>query len=166
MRGTGLARRSPHHSLLITHDSPLNKFQNVAEFLLLRLEVFSSRRRWGDLERDALDDLEAEAFDGDVLGGVVRHQTDLADAEVAEDLRAGAVVADVGGEAELLVRLDRVGALILKLVRFQLVDQADAAPFLQKIENDPLPFLRDELERALELIAAVAAIGVEHVAGE
>src|SRR5207248_11175191 len=98
-----------------------DEFEDVAELLLLRLKVLSRLVGWRDLERHALDDGQAEAFDGDVLGGVVRHQADLADAEVAKDLRAGAVVADVGGEAELLVRLDRVVSLLLQLVRLQLV---------------------------------------------
>ena len=80
------------------------------------------------------------------FAGIVRHQPDLADAEVAEDLGAGAVVADVGREAELRVGLDRVVALLLKLVRLQLVEQADAAPFLQQIEDDAFLLGRDQLE--------------------
>jgi hypothetical protein len=71
-----------------------------------------------------------------------------------------------GGEAELGVCLDRVGTGILELVRLQLVHEADAAPFLQQIEDDSLPFLRHPLERAIELVAAVAARGVKDVAGQ
>src|SRR5438105_1848707 len=77
----------------------LDELEDVAELFLLRLEVLARVVRGSDLQRDALDDLEAEALDGDVLGGIVRQQTDLADAEVAEDLGAGAVVADVAWEA-------------------------------------------------------------------
>src|ERR1051326_3755930 len=142
------------------------QFKDVSKLLLLRFEVLARRLRRRDLERNALDDLEAEALDGDVLRGIVRHQANLADAQVAEDLRAGAVVADVGCEAELRIRLDRVVTLVLQFVRFELVDQTDAASFLQEIEHDALSFLRDPLERPLELIAAVAAVRMKHVAGE
>ena len=81
-------------------------------------------------------------------------------------MRASSVVADVGGEAELRVRFDRVVPLLLQLVGFELVDQADAAPFLQQIEQHAALLGGDELEGALELRAAVAARGVEDVAGQ
>ena len=58
--------------------------------------------------------------------GLAAGDPDLADAEVEEDLGAHAVVAEVGREAELLVRFDGVGAVVLKLIRAQLVQQADA----------------------------------------
>src|SRR2546430_2162145 len=84
----------------------------------------ASRRR--DLERHALDDLQPETVEGDVLRRVVRHQPHLPDAEIAKDLTADSVVADVGGEAELLVRGDGVEPLLLELVRTELVEEADA----------------------------------------
>src|SRR5437899_809267 len=102
-----------------------HELENMSELLFFRLEVLLRRFGRRDFEGDALDDLQAEAFDRDVLRGVVRHQPDLADTEVAQDLRSGAVVADVGSEAELRVCLDRVVSLLLQLVGFQFVDQAD-----------------------------------------
>ena len=86
--------------------------------------------------------------------------------EVAEDLGADAVVALVGPEAELLVRLDRVVALLLELVGPQLVEQADAAPLLEQVEQHAPALLGDRLDRAVELVAAVAALGAEDVAGQ
>ena len=56
------------------------------------------------------------------------------DAEVAQDLRADAVVAPVLLEAELEVRLDRVAALVLQRVGAHLVRQADAAAFLVQVD--------------------------------
>ena len=53
---------------------------------------------------------EAVALEADQLAGIVGDQTDGLEAEVEQDLRADAVVAQVGREAEPLVRLDRVGA--------------------------------------------------------
>ena len=57
------------------------------------------RGRWRRLglrhrdERDALDDLEAEAADAGDLAGVVREQAQLAHAEIGEHLRAEAELA-------------------------------------------------------------------------
>src|SRR5437867_8766106 len=45
----------------------LHELQNMSELLLLGFEILLRRIRWGDLQRDALDDLQAESFDGHVL---------------------------------------------------------------------------------------------------
>ena len=60
------------------------------------------------------------------LRRVVGHQPHRRDAEVDEDLRADAVLARVGREAELEVRLDGVAALVLQRVGAQLVAEPDA----------------------------------------
>jgi hypothetical protein len=57
---------------------------------------------------------------------------DTAHAEVDEDLRADPVVAQVGGEAQLEVRRDRVVALVLELVGAELVLEPDAAALLRR----------------------------------
>ena len=119
-----------------------------------------------DLERHALDDLEAEAFDGNVFGGIVRHQPDFADAEVAKDLGAGAVVANVGCKPELGIRFDRVVSLLLQLVGLEFVEKSDASAFLQQIEDDAFFLFRDQFQRAFELIAAIAPVRLKNVAGE
>jgi hypothetical protein len=55
----------------------------------------------------------------------------------AEDLRAGAVVAGVGGQAELEVGVDGVAAGVLQLVGLQLVHQADAPALVTAhVEHD------------------------------
>jgi hypothetical protein len=99
----------------------------VAHLVALRAEVGAVVVGGGDLDGELLDDLEAVAGDGVDLLGVVGEEAHLADAEVEEDLRAGAVLAEVGGQAELEVGLDGVGALVLEGVGLELVDQADAA---------------------------------------
>src|SRR6185503_9817629 len=100
------------------------------------------------------------------LLGVVGEEPHPADAEVVEDLRAGPVLADVGGETELQVGLDGVVALVLELVRLELLDQADAAAFLPDVEEDAALLAGDEGERGFHLLAALAAERVEDVARE
>ena len=77
-----------------------------------------------------------------------------------------AVLPRVGGEAEPEVRLDRVEALLLELVGAQLVEQADPASLLGEVEQHARALLLDPPQRPLELLAAVAALRVEDVAGE
>ena len=64
------------------------------------------------------------------------------------------------------VRLDRVQARLLQLVRLELVQQADAAALLRHVQEHARIFLGQPLERLLELLAAVAAQRVEDVAGQ
>ena len=85
-------------------------------------------------------------------------------AEVDEDLRAYAVVTQVGGQPELEIGVDRVEPLLLELVGVELVEQADSASLLREIEQDAAALLVDHRERRLHLLAAVAAQRVEDVA--
>ena len=119
-----------------------------------------------DLERDALDDLEAVAGEADELARVVREEAHLADAEVVQDLRADPVVAEVGREAEFEVRVDRVAAVLLKRIGTDLVREADPATLLAQVHERPAARRGDPLHRHLELLPAVAAPRVEDVARE
>ena len=118
-------------------------------------------------ERDPVDDLEAEAVETAVLRRVVRHEPHRGDAEVDEDLRADPVLAGVDRQAEVLVRLDGVAALLLQPVGAHLVPEPDAAALVApEVHDDALALGRDLAERGVELHAAVAAQRAEHVAGE
>ena len=90
----------------------------------------------------------------------------LADAEIDEDLRADAVVAGVGREAEVHVGLDGVHAGVLQLVGADLVHEADAAPLLAHVEDDAAALGGDARHGGVQLLAAVAAPRAEHVARE
>ena len=112
-----------------------------------------------------LGDFEAVAFEADDFFRVVGEEFDAADAKVVEDLGAHAVVAEVGGEAEFFVGLDGVESLLLKLVGVDFRGQADTAAFLAEVKEDSA-VLGNALHRGGELRAAIAALGVEHIAGE
>src|SRR5688572_522150 len=161
-----LAMKSSFDSRRTLSAIPSHHLQEVPHLVLLRLQVLARPVRRVDLEGNALDDLEPVSSDRDVLGRVVRHQTHLADAEVAEDLRADAVVADVGRESEFLVGRDGVVSFVLELVRLQLVDEPDAATLLQEVEEDAPARLDDLLHRERELGPAVAAARTEDVPGQ
>jgi len=79
-------------------------------------EVFFVVGVRGQADGELLDDFEAVAFEADDFFGVVGEQADAAQAEIAEDLGAHAVVPQVGGEAEFFVGLDGVESLFLKFV--------------------------------------------------
>ena len=69
-------------------------------------------------------------------------------------------------EAELEVRLDRVEAFLLQLVRAQLVEQADPAALLRHVQEHAVLLCGDAPKREVELLAAVAAQRVEDVPRE
>ena len=117
-------------------------------------------------DRHLLGDRQAVALQPADLLRVVREDADAGEPEVDEDLRADAVVAQVDGQPELEVRVDRVVALVLQVVGAQLVQQPDPAPLLGEVEQHAAAGLLDHRQRRLELLAAVAAQRVEDVAGE
>ena len=103
-------------------------------------------------ERHPLGDLEAEALEAAVLGRVVGDEPHRGDAEVDEDLGADAVLAAVGGQAELEVGVDGVAALLLEAVGADLVADADAAALVAaQVDDDAAALLGDELHRRVEL---------------
>src|SRR5262249_35429408 len=71
-----------------------------------------------------------------------------------------------GFVAELEIGFDGVAALVLEFVGAELGHEADAAAFLLLIEKDSGTGLGDGGEGELELLAAVAAEGMEGIAGE
>src|SRR5215210_4808252 len=115
----------------------------VAELVTFRGEIASVLRPRLDLDRHLLDDLEPEAFDAGDLLRVVRQDPDGAEAELGENLVADPVVAHVRREAELQIRIDRVEAVLLQLVRTKLVEEADTATFLRHVQEDA-PLLRGD----------------------
>ena len=72
-------------------------------------------------------------------------------------MRTDTVIAEIGLEPESLVGFDGVDSLVLELVGFELVEQADAATFLVEIDDHAFPFLRNQLHRCIELPSAIAA---------
>ena len=118
-------------------------------------------------QRHALDDVQAVAVQADPLGRVVGQQPHRPHAEVDEDLRADAVVAGVGGQAELEVGVDGVVAGVLQLVGLQLVHQPDAAALVAAhVEHHAAALPGHHRQRGVQLRAAVAAAGAEHVTGQ
>src|SRR5881394_1551433 len=75
-------------------------------------------------------------------------------------------MAAVGFIAQFEIGFNGVEALVLKLVGAELGHEADAAAFLLLVEEDTGAGVGDGGHGELELLAAVAAEGVEDVAGE
>src|SRR6185503_5730682 len=116
---------------------------HVAQLVALRLEVPAVLVVRLDLDRLLRDGREPVAGDPGDLPRVVRQDADRGQPEVGEDLRADAVLARIGLEAELEVGLDRVEALLLQLVGAELVEQPDPAALLGEIEEDTRALLLD-----------------------
>src|SRR5215212_3864553 len=140
--------------------------QPVAELVPLRLQVALVLLVRGDLDRNVLDDAQAEPLDACCLARVVREDADRRQAEVVQDLVPDPPLPCVGWKAELEIRLDGVEPAFLELVGLQLVEQADAAALLRHVEEDAAFLVRDPAQGEVELLAAVAPQRVEDVAGQ
>jgi len=97
---------------------------------------------------------------------IVRHQPHRADSQVDQDRAGQLITAQVGFETQLLIGLDRIGALILKLIGAQLIEQTDPTAFLIFV-NDQAPTLaRNGRESQLQLRPAIASKAVKYIASE
>ena len=140
--------------------------ERVAQLLALGVQIRLVVRVRDGPDRYLIGDREPVSLQAEDLLRVVGEDPDARQTEVDEDLGADPVVAQVGGQAELQVGVNRVEALLLELVGAELVEQADPATLLGEVEQDALPLPLDRRQRRLELLAAVAAQRVEDVAGE
>ena len=121
--------------------------QRVAHAVALGTQVVLVVRVGDVLDRDLLAHRQAVALQAADLLRVVREDADRAQAEVDEDLRPDAVVAQVGGQAELEVGLDGVQSALLQLVGPQLVEQADPAALLGEVQQDAVALALDHRQR-------------------
>src|SRR5262249_27286993 len=111
----------------------------MSELRLLGAQIVDVPGMRRHLERSARDDADAVGLQASDLLGIVGEQADALDTEVAQDLRADAIVTQVFAEAQLEVRLDRVPPAILQGIRADLVGESDATAFLMQAYADALP---------------------------
>ena len=89
------------------------EFEEVAHLFALGAKVGNAGIEDVGEAGDSFHDLDAGLFDRFDFFGVVRHQADGLQTEELEDGTGKFVIAEVAVEAELLVGLDGVGALVL-----------------------------------------------------
>ena len=140
--------------------------QHVTELLALGPQVVGVVLGGRVDDRQLVGHPQPVALETDDLLGVVRQQADRGQPQVDEDLGPDSVVAQVRRQPQLQVGVHSVEAALLQLVGPQLVEQAYAATFLREVEEHAAALLLDPKERVLELLAAVAAERMEHVAGQ
>ena len=117
-----------------------------------------------DDDRHDLVDVQPVAFQSGAFERVVGHQAHVFDPQLADDAGPDAVIAFVDAESQPQVGFGRVEPLVLQLVGFDLVAQADAAPLLVEVDDRAFAFALDHAHGFVELFAAVAAVGAEDVA--
>ena len=138
----------------------------VAHFFAFGFEVEGVVGGFGDEGGEAFGDADPVLLEGGDLFGIVGDEADCGDVEEPEDFGGELEVAAVGGVAEFEVGFDGVAAVVLELVGAEFGHEADAAAFLLLVEEDAAAGFGDGGEGELELLAAVAAEGVEDVSGE
>jgi hypothetical protein len=136
----------------------------VPELVLLGFEVPAVVLGGGDFQGELRDDLQAVDLEPADLLGVVGQDADAAQADVAQDLGADAVVTPVHRETEDLVGLGGVEAFVQEAVGMQLVLQADAPALLAQVHDGPPALAGDHLHRGPQLVAAFTSHRAEDIA--
>src|SRR5207249_3827569 len=99
--------------------------------------------------------------------GVVR-EVAVAEGEIVtadpEHARGTLVAPEIRGEPEDPIRIDRVEAVVLEMVRRHLVDDPDAPSLLGEVQQDALRGAPESLHRGIELLTAVASLRSEDIA--
>ena len=117
-----------------------------------------------DLNRYALHNLQSVTGDPHTLARVVRHEAQLAYAEITQDLTTNAVIPQVHVEAQRLISFYRVEPLFfLQLLSAQLVQQPDTAPLLLHVEDNSLSGLLHLKHSPRELVTTVTPLGSKNI---
>ena len=119
-----------------------------------------------DANRHLLDDFKTVAFEADNFLGIVGQQPDRFQPQVAKNLRAQAVLAQIHRVAEFPVRFDRIKTLFLQFVSFDFWRESNPPPFLPHVNNDSLLLVRHLAHRLVQLRPAIASFGSKHIAGQ
>ena len=90
--------------------------QQMAELGLLGFEIFLVVRVRFRSNRHLLNHFEPVTFQPDHFFGIVRQESELAHAEIEQDLRTESVIAQIRRQAEFHIRFDRVESFLLQFV--------------------------------------------------
>ena len=142
------------------------QLKEMAEALRLGGEVAVVDAVRRECMRHALHDLDAAGCQRGDLVRVVGQQPDSLDAEGAQHGGGDVEIPLVGLPAQRPVGVHRVQPAILQRIGAQLVDQADAPPFLAEIQHRAGALGGHAGDGALQLRPAIAAQAAEQVAGE
>ena len=113
--------------------------------VLFCLQIAQVIRVGCHLDRYILDDFQPVGLQTDSFHRVVGQQAHLVNTQMAQHLRATAVVALVGLETQMDVGVNRIEALFLQFIGCDLVHQTYSPAFLLHIDHHTLAFLLDGL---------------------
>src|SRR5580658_3602665 len=128
----------------------------MPQFFLLGAQITDIAGMRFDFERNARDH-HAVASEAVNLMRIVGEQAHLADTEVADNLRADAVIAQVLLESQFQVRLDGIETGVLQRIRPDFVAEPDSASLLMKVDDHARIRREDSIDGLRELLAAVAS---------
>ncbi|SVB16436.1 uncharacterized protein METZ01_LOCUS169290, partial [marine metagenome] len=85
---------------------------------------------------------------------------------VRKHIPANRVITQVCIKSQFLIGLDSISSSILELISPNLINKANTAPFLTKVQQNPCTLLRDLLQGTVELGTTVAPHAEQAVAGQ
>jgi len=129
----------------------------MIHLLDLRLQIVDVVVVGWDHRRDSVGDGNTQSSQCFDLSWIVGDELHALDLQIIEDLWHDVVFADIIGQAQHSVGLDRVISLLLEGIRGDLVGQSNASSFLLEVDHDTRIVL-DVFHRVLQLFLAVALL--------
>jgi hypothetical protein len=141
------------------------EIDEMASLIALGREIMHVLRRPTAKRTLIGNHIDVRAPQGCNLLGIVGHHHDTAHAKLAQHFGREIEPPLIEPEAENFIGIIRVIAIMLQTVSIDLVGQTVAAAFLIEIEQNPAAMLGHVLNRAAQLIAAIAFQRTEQIAG-
>jgi hypothetical protein len=130
----------------------------VAHALLLGSQVFNIVFLGRALKGNTVDDVKPKSFEATIFARIICHQAHGGHAKIHENLSADTVFTTIDREPEFKIGIDRVSAVLLELIRPDLMAKANASSFVStQIHEDPFAFFGDLVECRMELRTAVTS---------
>ena len=121
----------------------------------------------GQFDRYPLNNAQAIGFKPHHLARIIGQKADASDSQFGKDLCPDPILPQVWREPEGLIGLDGVQALLLlKLVGFQFLEQADPPALLAHVENHAGARFHDLAHRMLKLAPAIAQFAGKNISGQ
>lgn len=134
-----------------------------AVFFGLQVLIIVLVRRYFDW--NIFNNFKAVSLKAYTLCRIVGDKSHLVHAELAQHLRAAAVVALIGLESEMYVCINGIKAFFLQLIGLNFVHKSYAASFLLHIYQHALAFFLYHLHCLVQLLSAIAAHASEYISG-
>ena len=138
----------------------------MTQLLFFRLQIISTEASGRHLNRHHSGHLNAGPFKSLHLVRVIGKEANPEETKVLEDLSTSRIISLIVSKTQLSIGLNGIGALVLKFVSPELIQNSDATSFFRMIDNCTVACPLDSTHGHFKLITAITTKGRKHIPGQ